>query len=736
MPLSYVAEQVCQKRYYRKDEDGNSIEDWKTLTNRVVNYVCQKEDDKFKSKAFQLLFNTEFLPNSPCLVNSGTRVGGLLACFVSKPPEDSWEDMCRNVAYFGYIARRGGGCGVDFSLIRPAGDPVFGSTHAKACGPIEHMRVVSEAMSSITQAGFRGMANMGCMRVNHPDILDFIVCKQRSRALKTMLKEDIFNHFEKMEGNTDDQTNIILDKFISNFNISVFATDDFMQRVEKDEDFDLTFGNKVYKTMKARRLFDMIIDNAWANGDPGMLFYDAINNGPYKYSGQEVTASNPCGEQILPELGSCNLGSIDVSKFYDKDTNSIDWKRLRGAIQTAVQFLDNVIDINKFPTAEFTKWAKENRPVGLGIMGWADLLLNMRIAYGSRRSVELADEMGSFFEKEAHKKSVALAKDRGTPKCCRYDELDHRRNVTTISIAPTGSIALIAGCSHSAEPIFSPVTFRYDNTGQYEMAHEYASKSYFRSALNPENRKQEVSWKEHIDMQSVFQSHCDSGISKTINMSNSATIQDVRDAYMRAWKKGCKGVTIYRDGSKTTQVLNTDKKVSNRNIPTRPKVIDADIFRTVANGREWHVMIGTVKGAPYELFAVNGRHDLPSHGRIIKKKKRHYSLVDQDDNILIDNIAQEEDEIHPQIGLETRRFSLELRHGIPVPYICDQIDKSNDVVTSFSKAVSRIFKRYIPQDQISESVLCPECAKNGESAEMVNEAGCLSCKRCHFSKCG
>ena len=211
MPLSFIAEQVCQKRYYQKDVDGNATEDWEALSHRVVNYVCQNENSEFKRRIFDLIYNKKFLPNSPCLVNSATRVGGLLACFVTKSPEDSWEDMCRNIAYFGHIARRGGGCGVDFSLIRPAGDPVFGSTHAKACGPIEHMRVVSEAMSSITQAGFRGMANMGCMRVDHPDILNFIVCKQRGRALKTMLKEDIFNHFEGLDGNTSDQTNILLD---------------------------------------------------------------------------------------------------------------------------------------------------------------------------------------------------------------------------------------------------------------------------------------------------------------------------------------------------------------------------------------------------------------------------------------------------------------------------------------------------------------------------------------------
>lgn len=1026
MPLTSIAEQVCKKRYYQKDDDGNIKEDWESLANRVVNYVCHKEETPFKRKAFDLIFNTKFLPNSPCLVNSGTKVGGLLACFVTKSPEDSWEGMCRNLAYFGYIARRGGGCGVDFSLIRPAGSPVFGSTHAKACGPIEHMRVVSEAMSSITQAGFRGMANMGCMCIQHPDVLDFIVCKQRSRALKTFLKEDIFNHFEKLDGHTNAHTNILLDKFISNFNISVFATDEFMQKVEKDQDFDLVFEGKVYKTIKARHLFDLVIDNAWANGDPGMLFYDTINDGPYKHSKQIITATNPCfhgdsmvavadgrnfvsiqqlategedvpvycadpetgnihiklgrnprktrtnaplckvafddggsiittpdhkiclrngvytevrdlspgdsvmtmtkfeyishrsgyygivrgdgqptkpehrminefheqsylssdllihhkdfnglnkqryhdnmsaatigekngmygkkhsgaskykigaktterckdeeykqglldsirngwtdntrnggfqsllaeandlcsansvnhkivsvemldntedvfnitvddyhnlcilssheikqnngkqrrdvsryktivykncGEQCLPEYGSCNLGSIDVSKFYSKET-SVDWNALRDAIHISVQFLDDVISINKFPTKEFHQWAQANRPVGLGIMGWADLLLKMGLSYGAQKSLEFANTLAEFFEKEAHIKSVKLAKERGTPKACRHDALDHCRNITTISIAPTGSISLLAGCSSSIEPVYSPITYRYDNTGQYEIPHEYSSKSYFRCALNPENRKQEIGWKEHIDMQATFQAHCDSGISKTINMSKEATVKDVSDAYMRAWKRKCKGITIYRDGSKTTQVLNTNQRINNRCAPPRPKVVEADIFRTRVDGWEWHVIIGKVDNSPHELFAVNGTQKLPEKGKIIKRKKKHYALLDEDDQVLIDNIVQAEHDIHPQIDRETRRFSLELRHGIPVKYICEQIDKTNDIVTSFNKAVARIFKKPQYCGGVVSLVLCPECAKEGESCEMVSEAGCLTCKTCHYSRCG
>jgi len=737
-PLTAVAQQVCEKRYFQKDNDGNIVENWNDLVTRVVSHVCKHEDEQYRKKVFDLLYNTEFLPNSPCLVNAGTssKSKGLLACFVTKSPEDSWMGMLENIGNYGHIARQGGGCGVDFSQIRPEGDPVFGSTHAKACGPIEHMRMVSEVMSSITQSGFRGMACMGCLRVDHPDIQNFILCKQHDRALRTLLKEDIFNHYEQLTTTErHEHLNIVLDKFISNFNISVFATDEFMNKVVNDEEFDLRFGDQVYATIKARELFDKIVLNAWQNGDPGMLFYDTINDAPYKYSGQEITATNPCGEQCLPQYGSCNLGSIDVSKFYNESRGTVEWTRLGEAIENAVQFLDNVIDVNSFPTKDFAKWAKENRPVGLGIMGWADLLLKMEIAYGSEESFKFAQRMGRFFQKTAHEKSVDLGRERGTPKACKYDELEQRRNVTTLSIAPTGTISLLAGCSSAIEPVFSSVIYRYDNTGQYEIPHPDKDKSYFRCSSD-------LNWEEHIGMQAAFQSYIDSAISKTINFPNSATIKEVGDAYMFAWKNKCKGITVYRDGSKSTQVLNTSKKdvVGVNHAKPRPKEVVADIYKTRADGFDWHVIVGKVDGIPYEVFAVNGKQDLPPTGKVVKRKRKHYSLFDENgEDTIIDNIGAEEDEIHPKIGLETRRFSLELRHNIDPKFIVEQIDKSNDVVTSFSKAVGRIMKtKYISAEALASvvDVPCLDCAKKGESVQMISEAGCWRCPVCFSSKCG
>jgi len=744
--LSPIAQDICERRYFIKDENGKVVEDWQGLVQRVVNHVCKNEPEEKKKKITDLMLETKFLPNSPCLHNAGrnSKSAGLNACYVTKAPSDCWSDpekvgMIENIANFGHIARAGGGAGVSLSNIRPEGDPVFGSTHAKACGPIEHMRMISEVMTSITQSGFRAMACISTLKVDHPDIFKFITCKQRARALKTFLRDDQFGHFDQMINNLDPQTEILLDKFIHNFNISVMVTDDFMEKVEKDDDFELKFNGKVYKTVKARDIFDAIVQNTWNNGDPGILFYDRINDCPYKYSGQTIEATNPCSEEPLPSAGNCNLASIDISKFYDAAKNDIDWKNLKNAIWLVVRFLDNVIDISHFPTKEFEKTAKKNRPIGLGIMGFADLLLKMKMRYGRKRSLEVAEDLAKFFYDEAHKASVSLAKERGTPVACCFPELEHRRNITLLSIAPTGSISQIAGCSGGIEPIFSTTTVRCDNTGKRIVDHPDSDKSYFRCAVDPEKKDgREVLMEEHIFIQAAFQKHVDAAISKTINVPNDATVEDIKKAYISAWRKGVKGITIYRDRSKSAQVLNTADRsiIQSVHAAKRPRQIEADIFRTTALGMDWHVIVGKVDDNPYEIFAVNGSQSLPEKGHILKHKRRHYSLLNEDGETLIDNLSEQEKNIDIGIDKETRRFSLELRHGIAPKYIVEQIDKSNDVVTSFAKAVSRMFRtKYIPVEEIITEA-CPECAKNGRTVKMIPGSGCSNCPSCYFSKCG
>lgn len=467
--------------------------------------------------------------------------------------------------------------------------------------------------------------------------------------------------------------------------------------------------------------------------------------------------SQGCGEQPLPNYlleenghrtfggGSCNLGSIDISKLYNNETKDINWNEFAQAIKCCIVFLDNVIDINQFPNKAFELWAKENRPVGLGIMGLADLFLKMKIQYGSDESIELSEKIAKFLEKTAHKKSVELAEKKGTPKSCKYKELENRRNVTLTSIAPTGTISLIACCSSSIEPIFSPTIYRYDNTGQYVIPHPDSDKKYFRCAIDKEeNGKREVTWEQHIKIQSAWQKYGSSGISKTINLPNSATVEDVKNAYMLSWKSGNKGITVYRDGSKTTQVLNTSENNKNRlnsnHAVKRPDSVPADIFKQKADGYTWHIIIGKVDDCPYELFAVNGHVELPEKGVVRKNKSRNYSLLDADGNVLLENIIEQEQDLDPRISLETRRFSLELRHGIPIKYIVQQIDKSSAIITSFSKVVGRVFKqKYLSSEDLNSITSpCPYCAAKGIQTQMINESGCIKCPipECGYSKCG
>jgi len=282
IPLSPAALQVCTRRYFQKSPSGEVVEDWNGLVTRVTNSVCVAESSEFRDRMFDLIYSTKFLPNSPCLKNAGTSVGGLLACFVTPPPDDSWDGMVQNISRFGNIARRGGGCGVDFSTIRPRGAPIMGSTHGKACGPVAHMQVVSEAMASITQGGFRGMACMGVLDVTHPDILEFITSKTHTSALRVLLREDITQLFDKLATSTSPDLSCVLDKFISNFNISVRVTNHFMEQVEQDGEVALTFAGATSSSVRARSIFDAIVQNAYNNGDPGLLFETPINQSPYR----------------------------------------------------------------------------------------------------------------------------------------------------------------------------------------------------------------------------------------------------------------------------------------------------------------------------------------------------------------------------------------------------------------------------------------------------------------------
>lgn len=521
--LDLPSKNILKKRYFH---DGETK--WKQVSKRIVDFIS--DGDK---ETYDMIYNRYFLPNSPTIVNSGRNNMGLSACFVVDMP-DTILGIYKTKLDFALIAKKGGGCGTTLSKVRPENDIVNGSTHGHAGGPIRFYDTICHDMKVLTQGGFREMAMMGTMTVYHPDIIKFINAKTIEGVMHTT-------------------------------NISVVVDDSFMRKVINNENYWTEFNDQKYYEYNAREIFDMIVDGAWKNGEPGLLFQERINSGPYKYTNQEIFATNPCGEQPLPANGVCNLGSLDLSKFLDQD-KEFNWELFEKSIRLSVRFLDDLIDRNTYPTDDITEWAKNNRPIGLGIMGYADYLLEKKMAYGSVESLNELSDILEFMEKIGYNESENIGKIKGFPVECRKLPTP-RRNITVLSIAPTGSISLLAGCNSSIEPVFSETIHRKDKTGEYEFFNSHYQESYFRCAVTNGNCK-EVTWKEHIDTQNTAQKYIDSGVSKTINMPNNSTKDDVRDAYLYAWNSEyIKGITIYRNGSRQLEVLSPITNKSTEKCP-------------------------------------------------------------------------------------------------------------------------------------------------------------------------
>lgn len=523
--ISEVALNILKKRYFSEGETS-----WDDVVQRVTDFLFDEYlEDIEKTEEFyytkEMLRARYFIPNSPCLVNAGKRNGGLSACFVVDFP-DTIEGIYKTKLDFALIAKKGGGCGTTLTKLRPENSSVEGSTHGYAGGPVKFFDTICHDMKAMTQAGFREMAMMGTMSVYHPDIVKFITAKTEEGKMHTT-------------------------------NISVVVDDSFMNSVKNDGDFTTYFdfedGRKFFQSYKAREIFNMIVEGAWKNGEPGLIFYDKVNNSPYKYSNQDILATNPCGEQGLPFNGVCNLGSLDISKFLKED-NSLDLNKLEVAVRLSIRFLDRVITKNKFPTEDIHKWAMDNRPVGLGIMGLADYYLSRGVAYGSPQALEELEFILAFMYKIAEDESISLGELYGVPEACKSLPIP-RRNITLLSIAPTGTISLLAGCNSSIEPIFSELTTRNDKTGTYQFDHEASEKDYFRCAVST-NGGREVTWEEHVQTQASAQKFVDSGVSKTINFPNHTHRETVGKAFILAWELGCKGITVYRNGSRQKEVLS------------------------------------------------------------------------------------------------------------------------------------------------------------------------------------
>ncbi len=658
---------VLERRYLKKDRQGEVVETPEEMFRRVSKHIAEAdrlygttdvEIKKIEDKFYDIMTNFEFMPNSPTLMNAGMELAQLSACFVL-PVEDSMESIFDAIKNTAMIHKSGGGTGFSFSRLRPK-NSVVRSTGGVSSGPVSFMKVFNAATQAVKQGGARRGANMGILRVDHPDILEFIKCKEN-------------------------------DKEITNFNISIAVTEDFMKKVIEDEEYDLIdpHTKKVTSRLNAKEVFDLIVELSWKNGEPGIIFIDRMNQfNPTPKLGQ-YESTNPCGEQVLLPFESCNLGSINLSKIVTGNgKKEIDWGKLKTLVHSGVHFLDNVIDMNKFPLEQIEEMTKKNRKIGLGVMGLADMLVQLEMPYNSDEAVELAEKIMSFIDEEAKKKSKELARAKGAFPSFNdsiFPEKDPEkiRNATLTTVAPTGTISIISNASSGIEPLFAISYYRnvMDNDKLIEvnpLFEEVAKREGFYSRELMESIADKGSVKDiegvpekykkifvtshdiaplwHIRMQAAFQKYTHNAVSKTVNFHNDATKDDVREVYMLAYKLGCKGVTIYRDKSREEQVLNinSNSKRSSDETNTVSEIKDKKAVAprprpTVTTGTTTKVTTGcgnlyiTInvddRGMPFEVFIQMGKaggcaaSQLEATGRLVSLALRsgveNKKIIDQ-----------------------------------------------------------------------------------------------------------
>jgi len=776
--LSENALRVIEKRYVLKDKNRKPIEKPEEMFRRVARHIAaadklygasdeqvQQTEDEF----YKMITALDFLPNSPTFTGAGTKLGQLSACFVL-PIEDDMKSILKTQMDMGLIHKSGGGTGFSFSRLRPKND-VVGSTGGIASGPVGFMQMYNDTTEVIKQGGTRRGANMGILRVDHPDIIEFIDYKEK-------------------EGN------------LSNFNISVGITKDFMQAVVSKSDYDLINPTTKEKTGKlnAREIFDKIVQGAWRNGEPGIVFLDKINEkNPTPQLG-EIESTNPCGEQPLLPYESCNLGSINLGNMVKEVNNKIeiDWDKFDATIEKAVHFLDNVIDVNKLPIPEIDKQSKKTRKIGLGLMGFADLLFQLEVPYSSDEGLAIAEKIMKRLNDKSHEISRQMGEKRGNFPAFEGSTWDKKdqpfmRNATTTTIAPTGTLSIIANATSGIEPIFALVFTKtvmdndelvevnkffkkaLEKAGVYseELIRKVAKSSSMQNMEEiPEKIKRvfvtasDISPEWHVKMQAAFQKYTDNAISKTINFPNEASVEDIEKAYLLSYELDCKGITVYRDGSRSIQVLTTgtaeDKKKDATEKEThhslnanemiglkimpreRPDVTAGYTYKIkTAYGKLYITINNDEAGEPFEVFSHLGK----SGGFFAAKAEAICRLI-----------------------------SLALRSGIDTEEVISQLKgirgptptwtEDGKMILSLPDAVAQILEKHINRHQASldldfaekpevaletpkgdynngfskpeapeiadlgEAPACPECGSILELTE-----GCIKCPFCGYSKC-
>lgn len=762
---------VLEKRYL-KQENGVACETPEDMFYRVAGVVAgieerfggnEQEIAALTREFYNIMANLEFMPNSPTLMNAGRDLGQLSACFVL-PVEDSMEDIFDAIKNAAIIHKSGGGTGFSFSRLRPKNSTVR-TTGGVASGPVSFMKVFNAATEAVKQGGTRRGANMGILRVDHPDILEFINCKEDNQE-------------------------------ITNFNISVAVTDQYMDAVREDRNYDLLDPNTglVVQSLSARKVFAEIIDHAWRNGEPGVVFIDRMNAANPTPAIGMIEATNPCGEQPLLANEACNLGSINLNAVITQKEGQpvIDWDYLGKLTRLSIHFLDNVIDANIYPLDIIDKTVKGNRKVGLGIMGFADMLIQLGISYASEQAVECAEKVMQFILAEARTESQRLALERGlfpNYKGSIYDGVIELRNATLTTIAPTGTISMLCGASSGIEPHFAIAFTKtvMDGTAlievnplfeQLALKHGFHSPELMRRIAETGSVQgmekvpewvqdifvtaQEIDPVWHVRIQAAFQKYTDNAVSKTINFANSATREDVYEAYIFAYEHGCKGITIYRDGSREEQVLTvgTSTKTDNESKLTA----DAEPAATPVPRTPFIPAANTILPRPRPSVTLGVNEKIKTGcGNL-------YVNVNADDQGICEVFTNtgKVGGCASQSEATARLVSLALRSGISTDTIIEQIQgircpacirREGVNVTSCPDAIAKVIKKYrddgimvrsqatsnpIPgknlgarslpsntQPRLAAENACPDCG-----SPVNHESGCVVCAQCGFSKCG